>query len=338
MIENMSLSVQFGTMPNGEIISRDLAMMPHLLVGGVSGSGKSAFLHSLVCSLVQSYSPEQVRFILMDPKCIEFGCYERLPHLFSPIVKEREQCVKMLECIETEINHRIECFCLKGCRNFSDFKQSNKDAKMPYLIVVIDEFSDLIFGPDGAFESTVSRIAEIGRSAGVHIVMATSRFEAIDTFPNLKANVPGRLVFRVCQRIDSIALLDECGAEELVGRGEALLKDGKGAIVRLKVPSIRDEAISRIVDSAIVRYPERHFLREFAEHIDPKGDYESIYERALGVIRSTRRASISCLQRQLNIGYNDAAHVMLLLEERGIIGPSNDNGSREIMCSEVERK
>ena len=244
----------------------------------------------------------------------------------------------MLECIETEINHRIEWFGHKGYRNFSDFKQSNKDAKMPHLIVVIDEFSDLIFGSDGAFESTVNRIAKMGRSAGVHIVMATSRFEAIDTFPNLKANVPGRLVFRVCQQIGSMALLDECGAEELVGRGEALLKDGKGAIVRLKVPFIRDEAISRIVDSTIVRYPERHFLSEFAEHIDPKEDYESMFERALGVIRSTRRASISCLQRQLNIGYKDATHVMSLLEERGIIGPSNDNGSREIMCSEVERK
>ena len=228
-------------MPNGEIISRDLAMMPHLLVGGVSGSGKSAFLHSLVCSLVQSYSPEQVRFILMDPKCIEFGCYERLPHLFSPIVKEPEQCVKMLECIENEINHRIEWFGHKGCSNFSDFKQSNKDAKMPYLIVVIDEFSDLIVGSDDAFESIVSRISEMGMSVGVHIVMATSRFEAVDTLTNLKANIPDRMVFRVCQRIDSIALLDECGAEELVGRGEALLKDGKGAIVRLKASFIRDD-------------------------------------------------------------------------------------------------
>ena len=192
---------------------------------------------------------------------------------------------------------------------------------------MIDEFSDLIVGSDDAFESTVSRIAEMGRLVGVHIVMATSRFEAIDTFPNLKANVPGRLVFRVCQQIDSMAFLDECGAEELVGRGEALFKDCKGAIVRLRASSIRDETISRIVDSAIVRYPERHFLSEFAEHIDPKEDYESMFERALGVIRSTRRASISWLQRQLNIGYNDAAHVMLLLEERGIIGPSNDNGS-----------
>ena len=328
---DMSLPVQFGTMPNGEIISRDLAMMPHLLVAGVSGSGKSAFLHSLICSLVQSHSPEQVRFILMDPKCVEFGCYERLPHLYSPIVKEREQCVKMLECIEIEINHRIECFSLKGCRNFLDFKQSNKDAKMPYLIVVIDEFSDLIVGSDDAFESIVSRISEMGMSVGVHIVMATSRFEAVDTLTNLKANIPDRMVFRVCQRIDSIALLDECGAEELVGRGEALLKDCKGAIVRLRASSIRDETISRIVDSAIVRYPERHFLREL-------GDYESIYERALSVIRSTRRASISWLQRQLNIGYKDAAYVMLLLEARGIIGPLNDNGSREIMCSEVERK
>ena len=334
----MSLPVTVGTMPNGEIITHDFARMPHLLVGGVSGSGKSAFLHSLVCSLVQNHSPEQLRFVLMVPKCVEFGCYERLPHLYSPIVKEREQCVKMLECLETEINHRIEWFELKGYSNFSDFKQSNKDAKMPYLIVVIDEFSDLIVGADDAFESAVSRIAEMGRSAGVHIVMATSRFEAIDTFPNLKANVPGRLVFRVCQQIDSMAFLDECGTEELVGRGEALFKDCKGAIVRLRASSIRDETISRIVDSAIVRYPERHFLREFAEHIDPKEDYESMFERALGVIRSTRRASISWLQRQLNIGYKDASCVMLLLEERGIIGPLNDNGSREIMCSEVERK
>ena len=333
--EDMALPVIFGVMPNGEIITRDLARMPHLLIGGLTGTGKSVFLHSLVCSLVQNRSPEQVRFVLMDPKRVEFMGYANLPHLYSPIVHEPEQGITMLKYVEAEMDRRLALFGEKGCRNIADFKKTDEGASLPYLIVVVDELSDFMLGAVGVFESTASRIAAIGRSAGVHLVIATSRPDAKVASCSLKANIPGRIAFRVCQQIDSMTLLDEYGAEELLGGGDALLKDHKGAIVRLQVPYIRDEAITRIVDSAIVRYPERHVVAGLALAVAEKEDYESMYGRALGVVRTTRRASTSWLQRQLSIGYNDAAHVMSLLEERGIIGPANDKGPREILIKDA---
>ncbi len=333
--EDMALPVIFGVMPNGETITRDLARMPHLLIGGLTGAGKSVFLHSLVCSLVQNRSPEQVRFVLMDPKRVEFMGYAKLPHLYSPIVHEPEQGITMLKYVEAEMDRRLALFGEKGCRNIADFKNTDEGASLPYLIVVVDELSDFMLGADGVFESTASRIAAIGRSAGVHLVITTSRPDAKVASCSLKTNIPGRIAFRVCQQVDSMTLLDEYGAEELLGGGDALLKDNKGAIVRLQVPYIRDEAITRIVDSAIVRYPGRHVLAGLALAVAEKEDFESMYARALGVVRTTRRASTSWLQRQLSIGYNDAAHVMILLEERGIIGPANDKGPREILIKDA---
>ena len=252
--EDMSLPVIFGKMSNGEIVTRDLARLPHLLIGGLTGSGKSVFLNSLICSLVQNHSPEQVRFVLMDPKRVELGIYAKLPHLYSPIVHEPEQGFSTLKDVEAEMDRRLDFFRLKGWRNISDFYKANAEARMPYLIVVVDELSDFIVGTDRFFESTASRIAAIGRSVGVHFVIATSRPDAKIASGSLKANIPGRLAFRVCQKIDSRTLLDEYGAEELLGRGDALLKDSNGELVRLQVPYIRDEAIMRIVESAIVRY------------------------------------------------------------------------------------
>ena len=332
--EDMSLPVIFGKMSNGEIVTRDLARLPHLLIGGLTGSGKSVFLNSLICSLVQNHSPEQVRFVLMDPKRVEFGIYAKLPHLYSSIVHEPEQGVSTLKDVEAEMDRRLDFFRLKGWRNIADFYRANAEARMPYLVVVVDEFSDFIVGSDGAFESTASRIAAIGRSAGVHLVIATSRPDAKIASGCLKANIPGRLAFRVCQKVDSRTLLDEYGAEELLGRGDALLKDSNGELVRLQVPYIRDEAIIRIVESAIVRYPGRQLADGVASPSAEKKDHESMYARALNLVRTTRRASISWFQRQLNIGYKDAAHVMSLLEERGVIGPANDKGPREILIED----
>lgn len=252
--EGMSLPVIFGKMSNGEIVPRDLARLPHLLIGGQTGSGKSVFLHSLVCSLVQNRSPAHVRFVLMDPKRVEFGVYAKLPHLYSPIVHDAEQAVTMLKNLEVEMDKRLDFFSMKGCRSIADFYKANADARMPYIVVVIDELSDFIVGSDGAFESAACRIAAIGRSAGVHLVIATSRPDAKTVSGNLKANIPGRLAFRVCKKVDSLTLLDEYGAEELLGRGDALLKDCNGELVRLQVPYIRDVAITRIVESEIARY------------------------------------------------------------------------------------
>ncbi len=333
--KDMLLPVIFGKMSNGETVTRDLARLPHLLIGGLAGSGKSLFLHSLICSLVQNRSPEQVRFVLMDPKRVEFGAYAKLPHLYSPIVHEPEQGVSTLKDVETEIDKRLDFFRLKGCYSIADFYRANAEARMPYLVVVVDELSDFIVGSNGAFESTASRIVAIGRSAGVHLVIATSRPDARIASGSLKANIPGRLAFRVCQKVDSRTLLDKYGAEKLIGRGDALLKDADGMTSRLQTPCISDNAIKQVVDSAIMRYPGRQSADGIASATAEKEDYESMYARAIDLVRTTRRASTSWLQRKLDIGYTDAAHVMSLLEERGIIGPANDKGPREILIEDI---
>jgi S-DNA-T family DNA segregation ATPase FtsK/SpoIIIE len=332
--KDMDLPIVFGKTSNGKEVIRDLVRLPHLLIGGLTGFGKSVFLNSLICSLVQNRSPEQVRFVLMDPKRVEFGIYAKLPHLYSSIVHEPEQGVSTLKDVEAEMDRRLDFFRLKGWRNIADFYRANAEARMPYIIVAVDELSDFIVGSEGAFESTASRIAAMGRSAGVHLVIATSRPDARIVSGSLKANISERLAFRVCQKVDSRTLLDEYGAEDLLGRGDALLKDCNVELFRLQVPYIRDEAIMRIVESAIVRYPGRQLADGVASPSAEKEDHESMYVRALNLARTTRRASISWLQRQLNIGYKDAAHVMSLLEERGIIGPANDKGQREILIED----
>jgi len=332
---DMLLPVIFGKMSNGEIVTRDLTRLPHLLIGGRTGSGKSVFLNSLICSLVQNRSPEHVRFVLMDPKCVEFCLYEKLPHLYSPVVRETESCIATLKHIEAEMDRRITLFGERGCRSIAEYNKNDKGEKLPFLIVIVDEFSDFMFDDvRESFEFTVSRIAALGRTAGIHLVMATSRTDTRVVSGVLKANIPGRLAFKVFQKIDSLTLLDEFGAEELLRRGDALLKDCNGELVRLQVPYIRDEASTRIVESAVVRYPGRQLADGVASASAEKEDYESMYARAFDLVRTTRRASTSWLQRKLDIGYTDAAHVMSLLEECGIIGPANDKGPREILIED----
>ena len=331
---DMLLPAIFGKMSNGEIVTRDLARMPHLLIGGLTGAGQSVFLYSLICSIVQNNSPEHVRFVLMDHKRVEFEVYEKLPHLYLPIVHELEEGVMTLKRVEVEMDRRLALFDEKGYRNIAHFNKASAGVRLPYIIVAVDELADFVIGLEGSFESTASRIAAIGRSAGVHLVMATSRPGANIVSDSLKAHIPGRLAFRVSRKIDSQMLLDEYGAEELLGRGDALLKDYKGVVVRLQAPYIRYEAVTRIVESAIVRYPGRKFADGIASTSAEKEEYESMCARALDLVRTTRRASISWLQRQLNIGYKDAAHVMSLLEERGKIGPANDMGAREILIED----
>ena len=266
----------------------------------------------------------------MDPKRVEFGVYAKLPHLYSPIVHESEQVATMLKHVESEMDRRLDFFRLKGCRSIADFYKANAEARMPYLIVAIDEFSDFIVGSDGTFESTASRIAAMGRSAGIHLVMATSRPDVKVVTGALKANIPGRLSFKVVSKADSRTLLGEAGAEELSGRGSALLKTSNGAIVHVRVPLIRDDEIREIVDSVLARYSEGE--PESKSGIDRD---EVLFDRALELIRTTGRASISHFQRQLDIGYNAAAWLMDKLEEREIVSPVTGPGSREIFWKNV---
>ena len=248
----MNLPVVFGKTSNGEIVIRDLVRLPHLLIGGLTGFGKSVFLNSLICSLVQKNPPEHIRFVLMDPKGVEFGAYAKLPHLYSPVIFRPEQCMTMLRYVETEVERRLAMFGEKDVRDISDFKN--------YLVVVVDEFSDYIIDLDDEFVSILSRISAMGGSVGVYLVLSTSRLDAKNVTDELKANIPSRLAFRVCREEDSLTLLDEVGTEDLLMRGDALFKDGDSEAVRLQVPYIRDETVKQIVDSAIAQYPGREFI------------------------------------------------------------------------------
>ncbi len=250
--KDMALPVIFGRTSTGEIVIRDLARLPHLLIGGLTGFGKSVFLNSLICSLVQNNPPEYIRFVLMDPKGVEFGAYAKLPHLYSPVVNRPEQCMTMLRYVEAEVDRRVAMFGEKGVQDVSAFKK--------YLVVVVDAFSDYITDLGDEFVSILSRIAAIGGSVGVHLVLSTSRLDAKSVTDKLKANIPSRLAFRVCQKVDSLTLLDESGAEDLLVRGDVLFKDGDSEAIRLQVPCIRDETVKQIVDSAIAQYPGREFI------------------------------------------------------------------------------
>jgi S-DNA-T family DNA segregation ATPase FtsK/SpoIIIE len=250
--KDMNLPVVFGKTSNGEEVIRDLSRLPHLLIGGLTGFGKSVFLNSLICSLVQNNPSEHLRFVLMDPKGVEFDAYAKLPHLYSPVVNKPEQCMTMLRYVEAEVERRLAMFVEKDVRDVSDFKN--------YLVVMVDEFSDYIFELDDAFVSTLGRIAAIGGSVGVHLVLSTARLDAKNVTDELKANIPSRLAFRVCRKVDSLTLLDESGAEDLLMRGDALFKDGDSEALRLQVPYVGDEAVKQIVDSAIAQYPGREFI------------------------------------------------------------------------------
>jgi S-DNA-T family DNA segregation ATPase FtsK/SpoIIIE len=311
LVKNQGLTVEVGRDEQGRDVVVDLATLPHLLIGGATGQGKSVFLHSLICSLVQDHSPQEVEIVLMDPKRVEFSGYAKLPHLHAHIVYDPEQGTAMMKHIESIMDGRFSLFAEKGCGNITEYNIATDGGGLPRTIVVIDEFSDFMCNDDcGVFESTVCRIAALGRAAGIHLVMATSRPAAKVVTGDLKANIPGRLSFRVVAKIDSRTLLGEVGAEELTGRGSALLKTSNGAVIHVQVPLIRDAEIKEVVDSVLARYSEGE------PDSKPETDSdEALFERAKELIRTTGRASFSLFQRQLGIGYNAAVRLMDRLEE-----------------------
>lgn len=328
------MSVVFGLTSDREIVTRDLVRMPHLLIGGITGSGKSGFLHYLVCSLVKNCSLEEVRLVLIDPKKVEFGCYAKLPHLFAPVVDDISQIVDVVKFVEAEMDRRLSVFSEKGCRDIAAFNNMRGIQKLPRLIVVADEISDCMSGTGGVFGAKVSRIAAIGRVVGIHLVLATSCLDSKVLSGDLKTNIPCRFSFKACRKSDSRAVLDEIGAESLLARGDALLKDSDGMKLRLWAPYFSEEAVKRTVDSAILRYPGRKASVEIPQKQDAESEDE-LYVRAMELIRQTGCVSLGCLQRELEIGYNTAIRMKSLLEERGIIGPANDKGPREILIKDA---
>ena len=334
----MALPMVLGKMPCGSRLVRNLAKLPQLLIAGATGQGKSVFLQSFLCSLIQNKSPEEVRFVLMDPKCVEFNTYADLPHLLTPLVTDAKEGCKALKKIAEEMDRRFRMFTEAKCRDIVAFNERNDKEKLPCLVVIVDELSDFMIQTHERFLALLSRIAALGRAAGIHLVMATSRPDRNVLPAELKANFPARLAFTVSCQVDSRTILDADGAESLHGFGDALFRDNTGEPIRLQAPYIDCKDVERIVAETIRKYPGREVafqckkIRGSQKEVPAPARQDTLYLRAVELIRKTGRVSISYLQRQLGIGYNDAANTIDLLEERGIITPPKDpNGQREIL-------
>lgn len=314
-----------GNTPDGGPVAMDIAQIGQLLVGGCTGQGKSMFLHSLICSMAATHSPDEVRFVLMDPKMVEFGCYERLPHLDSAIISDPEECVAALERIGTETDRRRAFLSRQESKDIEAFWGTGEGVGMPRIVVVIDEFSDLLMDTFSGcpivckdrFEAAVRRIASSGVYCGVHLIMATSRPYSKLLSPSLKSNFQSRICFRVSCEKDSRTILDESGAQYLSGRGSALLKIRNDRLSRIQSPSLSDEKREEIVRSAMERYPAR-VPPSRERSVGALGD-EVLLGRAREVLEMTEHVSIGRLQQELNIGYNKALRLITLLEDSGII-------------------
>jgi S-DNA-T family DNA segregation ATPase FtsK/SpoIIIE len=334
----MALPMVLGKILCGSSLVRNLAKLPQLLIAGATGRGKSVFLHSFLCSLIQNKSPEEVRFVLMDPKRVEFNAYADLPHLLTPLVYDAKEGCKALKKIAEEMDRRFRMFTEAKCGDIVTFNEGNNKEKLPYLVVIVDELSDFMIQTHERFLALSIRIAALGRAAGIHLVMATSRLDRNVLPAELKVNIPARLAFTVSCKADSRTILDADGAESLNGSGDALFRDNTGELIRLQAPYIDSKDVERIVAEVIRKYPGREVsfrckgIWGRRKEVPAPACQDTLYLRAVELIRKTGRASISHLQRQLGIGYNDAAKIIDLLEERGIITPPKaPNGQREIL-------
>ncbi len=349
--------VVIGKNVESHTVSFDLATMPHLLVGGASGCGKTMFIHDLINGLVSSRSPEEVRLILFDPKCVEFVAYANLPHLVMPVLNENSRMVYALNWAVAEMEKRLKTFASVRVRNIQDYNgreispdEQFKDIPetLPYIVIVVDELSDLMLQCAAEVVPNISRLSAKARAAGIHLVLATQCSGDNVVTGSIKANIPGRIAFKTATPIDSRVILDESGAERLIGRGDCLYRDRYGILQRVQVPCISDDEIMANVKRAIAKYSatEYHLMAPRAiRHSDDvfetddtdfdRDSLDELVEKAKDVIRRTKRASAAHFQRHLCWGYKRASKVVDELERRGIIGPARGPNSREVFMDKL---
>ena len=348
---------------SGKPMILDLSKMPHMLIAGATGAGKSVCMNTILTGLLMKYSPEDLRLILVDPKTVEFHTYNNLPHLVVPVITNAKKVSLGLRWVIEEMERRFQYFNQAGVRDLNgynnrplvqqkDLFSANEDnidtksekelvpSRLPYIVVVIDELADLMAVAQAEIESAIARLAAKSRAAGIHMILATQRPDVKVITGTIKANFPARVAFKVSQKVDSRTILDRMGADALLGKGDMLvLPPGTDKLIRLQGAFTSDTEISKITDFW-KEQGKPEFIKEIKEKIDKptvdlpeieeSGDDEMI-EQALEVIRQTKRASTSSLQRRLRIGYTRAARIMDLLEERGVIGPQESAGPREIL-------
>ena len=334
------LEVPLGRDISNGLITADLAKMPHLLIAGSTGSGKSVAINVILTSLLMNCPPEQVKLVLIDPKKVELGMYHDLPHLLTPVVTEPRKAAVTLEKVVAKMQQRYEEFARTGQRNLDGYnKFAAKDPanyeQMPYIVVVVDELADLMMTTGNEVEAAITRIAQMGRAAGIHLILATQR-PSVDVITGIiKANVPSRMAFAVSSGTDSRTIIDQVGAEKLLGRGDMLyLPMGQNKPSRVQGAYIYDEDVQNVVDfikaQAEVTYDQALEVSE-SELKAPDGNgTDELFDEVVAFITQEQKCSTSLIQRHFRIGYNRAANLVEELENRGMIGPQAGSKPRQV--------
>jgi S-DNA-T family DNA segregation ATPase FtsK/SpoIIIE len=371
------LALVLGKDISGAPIVADLARMPHLLVGGTTGSGKSTAVNAMVLSLLYKATAQQVRLIMIDPKMLELSVYEGIPHLLAPVVTDMKQAANALRWCVAEMERRYQLMAALGVRNLAGFNRKVKDAsdakqpirdpllmkrllpdekpdtvpfleQMPCIVVIVDELADMMMIVGKKVEELIARLAQKARASGIHLILATQR-PSVDVITGLiKANIPTRIAFQVSAKVDSRTILDQMGAEQLLGHGDMLfLQPGTSVPVRVHGAFVSDAEVHRVVGALktsggptyvdeILDGPSGSIPGISGEDDDGEGDADAeqdeLYDQAVKIVLETRKPSISYVQRRLKIGYNRAARMLEAMEAAGLVSQLQSNGSREVLA------
>ena len=334
--KEIKLPIALGKSISGQPVVGDLTTMPHLLIAGTTGSGKSVCINTIIVSLLYKLSPDICKFILIDPKMLELSSYEGIPHLLTPVITDAKKATSALGWTVKEMNNRYKLMSKVGVRNIDGYNLKHK-LKMPYIVVVVDEMSDLMLVAGKEIENYIQKLSQMARAAGIHIIMATQRPSVDVITGTIKANFPTRVSFQVSSKIDSRTILGEQGAEQLLGKGDMLFMSSANRIFRIHGPYVSEKEIEKI--TSVLRaqgepdYIEDITLIEKNENITEEGSESSdeLYSQALTIIQSEGKASTSFLQRKLQIGYNRAARIIDMMEDKGIVSKANHVGKREVL-------
>jgi len=367
------LTMALGKDIGGEPVVADLAKMPHLLVAGTTGSGKSVAVNAMILSILYTATPKEVRMIMVDPKMLELSIYDGIPHLLSPVVTDMKDASNALRWAVAEMEHRYKLMAAMGVRNITGYNKKIKDAEakgepivdplfvpnplaeepetapelehLPYIVVVVDELADMMMVVGKKVEELIARLAQKARACGIHLILATQR-PSVDVLTGLiKANIPTRIAFQVSSKVDSRTILDQMGAEALLGHGDMLyLPPGRAVPERIHGAFVSDEEVHRVVDN-LKRRGKPEYIDEILNGIeeteggafpgDPMAidsEADALYDQAVQIVTETRKASVSGIQRRLKIGYNRAARMVEAMEVAGVVGPLQSNGQREVIA------
>ncbi|MDN4607409.1 DNA translocase FtsK [Sporosarcina highlanderae] len=343
------LMIALGRDVTGQAMMAELNKMPHVLVAGSTGSGKSVCINGIIVSILMRAKPHEVKMMMIDPKMVELNVYNGVPHLLAPVVTDPRKASQALKKVVSEMERRYELFSHTGTRNIEGYNEhiekwneenGEKHPKMPYIVVIVDELADLMMVASSDVEDSITRLAQMARAAGIHLIIATQR-PSVDVITGIiKANIPSRIAFAVSSAVDSRTILDGSGAEKLLGRGDMLfLPAGASKPVRIQGAFVSDQEVESIVDFVIeqqkAQYQEEMIPTDI-EEVQPHEETDELYDDAVQLVLEMQTASVSMLQRRFRVGYSRAARIVDQMEMRGVVGPPEGSKPRQVLVSRSE--